>query len=112
MGRSTRFVLLALGAVLALILIAAISLPLFLNADSFRTRIEATLSKSLGRKVSIGKLDLSVWSGGMVAEGTTIADDPRFSTQSFVQAQSVKIRVQMLPLIFHRTVLIKGFSLE
>jgi AsmA protein len=112
MTRATRFILLGVAAIIALLIVAVASLPLFLNADSFRTRIEATLSKSLGRKVSIGKLDLSVWSGGMVAENTTIADDPKFSTQPFVQAQSVKIRVQMLPLIFHRTVLIKGFSLE
>lgn len=112
MGRSTRFVLLALGAVLALIIIAAISLPLFLNADSFRTRIESTLSKSLGRKVTIGKLDLSIWSGGLVAENTVIADDPAFSAQPFVQADSVKIGVQILPLVFRREVLIRGFALQ
>ena len=108
MATSRRTLFVVLGSIAALILIAIVSIPLFLNADSFRTRIEGTLSKTLGRKVSIGKLDLSVWSGGMVAENTTIADDPKFSTQPFVQAQSVKIRVQMLPLIFHRTVLIKG----
>jgi AsmA protein len=112
MGRSTRFVLLAIGAVLALLVIAAISLPLFLNADSFRTRIESTLSKSLGRKVTIGKLDLSIWSGGLVAENTVIADDPAFSAQPFVQADSVKIGVEILPLIFRREVLIRGFALQ
>jgi AsmA protein len=112
MGRSTRFVLLALGAVLALLIIAAISLPLFLNADSFRTRIESTLTKSLGRKVTIGKLNLSIWSGGLVAENTVIADDPAFSAQPFVQADSVKIGVEILPLIFRREVLIGGFSLQ
>lgn len=112
MGRSTRFVLLAIGAVLALIVIAAISLPLFLNADSFRTRIESTLSKSLGRKVTIGKLDLSIWAGGLVAENTVIADDPAFSAQPFVQADSVKIGVEILPLIFRREVLIRGFALQ
>jgi AsmA protein len=112
MGRTTRFILLGIAAIVVLLIVIAISLPLFLNADSFRTRIEATLTKSLGRQVSIGKLDLSVWSGGMVAENATVADDPAFSNQPFVQAQSVKISVQLLPLIFHRTVLIKGFTLD
>ena len=43
MGKLPRFVLIALGAVVALILLVAVCLPLFLNADSFRTRIETTL---------------------------------------------------------------------
>jgi AsmA protein len=111
MGRSARLVLIAVGAVLALIVIAAVCLPLFLNADSFRARIESTLTKSLGRKVTIGKLDLSVWTGGLVAENTTVADDPAFSTQPFIQADSVKIRVEVIPLILQRQVHIKGFSL-
>ena len=111
MGRLPRFVLIALGAVVALILLVAVCLPLFLNADSFRTRIESTLTKSLGRKVSIGKLELSVWSGGLVATNATVADDPAFSTQPFIQADSVKIGVEILPLILSKQIRIRGFSL-
>jgi AsmA protein len=111
MGRSARFVLIAIGAVVALVVIVAICLPLFLNADSFRTRIESTLTKSLGRKVTIGKLNLSVWSGGLVAENASVADDPAFSTQPFIQADSVKIGVEMLPLLLSKQVHIRGFSL-
>src|ERR1700748_3387464 len=99
MGKMPRFVLIALGAVVALILLVAVCLPLFLNADSFRTRIESTLTKSLGRKVSIGKLELSVWSGGLVASNTSVADDPAFSSQPFIQADSVKIGVDIIPLV-------------
>jgi AsmA protein len=106
-----RFVLIAVGAVVALILLVVVCLPLFLNADSFRTRIESTLTKSLGRKVSIGKLELSVWSGGLVATNATVADDPAFSTQPFIQADSVKIGVELLPLILSKQVRIRGFSL-
>ena len=111
MGRLPRFVLIALGAVVALVLLVAVCLPLFLNADSFRTRIESTLTKSLGRKVSIGKLNLSVWSGGLVATNATVADDPAFSTQPFIQADSVKIGVEILPLILSKQIRIRGFSL-
>src|ERR1700733_89799 len=111
MGRMTRFVLIALGAVVALVLLVAVCLPLFLNADSFRARIESTLTKSLGRKLSIGKLDLSVWSGGLVATNATVADDPAFSTQPFIQADSVKIGVEILPLILSKQIHIRGFSL-
>ena len=111
MARSTRFILIAIGAVVALFLIVAVCLPLFLNADNFRSRIEATLTKSLGRKVTIGKLELSVWSGGLVATNATVADDPAFSAQPFIQADSVKIGVELLPLILSKQVHIRGFSL-
>ncbi len=112
MGKLTRILLYTVGAVVLLLVIVAVSLPLFLNADSFRTRIETTLTKSLGRKVTIGKVNLSVWSGGLVADNVSIADDPRFSSQPFVTADSVKIRVELFPLILHREIHIQGFALQ
>jgi AsmA protein len=111
MGKLPRVLLIAVGAVVALFLLVAICLPLFLNADSFRTKIEATLTKSLGRKVTIGKLELSVWSGGLVATNTSVADDPAFSSQPFIEAESVKIGVELLPLVFSKELRIRGFSL-
>src|SRR5580698_6516800 len=111
MGKTARFALIGVGAVVLLILLVVVCLPLFLNADSFRARIESTLTKSLGRKVTIGKLDLAVWSGGLVATNATVADDPAFSTQPFIQADSVKIGVEILPLVFSKELHIRGFSL-
>ncbi len=112
MTKPVRLVLMGVGAVVALFVIVAISLPLFLNADSFRTKIETTLTQSLGRKVTIGKLSLSVWSGGLVAENTTIADDATFSNQPFIQADSVTIKVELLPLIFDKKLVIQGFEMD
>jgi AsmA protein len=112
MGKYARYALIAIGAVVVLIAVVAVSLPLFLNADSFRTKIEATLSQSLGRKVTIGKLELSVWSGSLVAQNTTTADDPRFSTAPFIDAEQVKIGVEMLPLIFDKQVVIRGITMQ
>ena len=111
MGKRSRFLLMAIGAVVALVLIVAVCVPLFLNADSFRTRIESTLTKSLGRRVTIGKLNLSLWSGGLVASNSTVADDAAFSAQPFIQADSVRIGVEILPLILSRQLHIRGFAL-
>ena len=111
MGKTSKLLLMGIGAVIALVLIVAVCLPLFLNADSFRTRIESTLTKSLGRRVTIGKLDLSLWSGGLVASNSTVADDPAFSSQPFIQADSVRIGVDIFPLIFSRQLHIRGFAL-
>src|ERR1700722_10519260 len=102
MGKSARLVLIAAVAVVAILVLVAVAVPLFLNTDSFKAKIEKTLTQSLGRKVTIGKLSLSVLSGGLVAENTTVADDPTFSTQPFIQADSIKINVALLPLIFSK----------
>ena len=90
---------------------AQVSIPRLLNADSFRTRIESTLSDTLDRKVTLGKLDFSLWSQSLVAQEAAVADDPAFSTQPFLQASLAKIRVQVIPLIFHHELRIEGFEL-
>ncbi len=112
MASRHRTLLIILGSLAALILLAVIAVPLFLNADSFRARIENELGTSLGRKVTLGKLDLSVWSGSLVAQNAVVSDDPAFSTQPFLQATEVKINVEMIPLVLSKQVRITGFSIN
>ncbi len=112
MATPRRTLFIVLGSILAVVLIAVLCIPLFLNADNFRTRIESTLSTSLGRKVTLGKLDLSVWSGSLVAQNATVADDPAFSTQPFLQAASVKIKIKLLPLVPRKQLHITGFRID
>src|SRR6202789_4657800 len=112
MALPRRTLLIVLGSIVALILIAVLSIPLFLNADNFRSRIESALTTSLGRKVTLGKLDLSVLSGSLVAENAIVGDDPAFSSQPFLQASKVKIGIEVLPLIFSRQIHITGFDLD
>src|ERR1700733_15818617 len=112
MALPRRTLLIVFGSIAALILIIVLCIPLFLNADNFRTRIESALTTSLGRKVTLGKLDLSVFSGSLVAENATLADDTAFSNQPFLQATRVKIGIEMLPLILSREIHITGFDLD
>ena len=112
MALPRRTLLIVLGSILALILLVILAIPLFLNADAFRTRIETALTTSLGRKVTLGNLGLSVLTGSLVAENATIADDPAFSTQPFLQASRVKIGIEMLPLILSREIHITGFAID
>src|SRR5882757_3598846 len=112
MALPRRTLLIVLGSIVALVLLVGLAIPLFLNADTFRTRIESALTTSLGRKVTLGKLDLSVFSGSLVAENATLADDPAFGTQPFLQASKVKIGIEVLPLIFSREIHITGFDID
>ncbi|HEY1994486.1 MAG TPA: AsmA family protein [Edaphobacter sp.] len=112
MALPRRTLLIVLGSIVALILLVALAIPLFLNADAFRTRIETALTTSLGRKVTLGKLDLSVLTGNLVAENAIVSDDPAFSTQPFLQATKVKIGIEMIPLILSREIHITGFAID
>jgi AsmA protein len=112
MATPRRILLIVLGSIVALVLVVALAIPMFLNADAFRTRIETALTNSLGRKVILGKLDLSVLTGNLVAENATIADDPAFSTQPFLQASKVKIGIEMIPLLLSRQIHVTGFSID
>jgi len=91
-----------IGILLALILVAVIILPFIVNVNSFRPRLESTLTNALGREVKVGNLGLSILSGSVSAEDLSIADDPAFSKDPFVQAKSLKVGVELLPLIFSK----------
>ena len=47
-----------LVAIAVLLLVALLVVPLFINANRFRPRLEAQLSAALGRKVTLGKFEL------------------------------------------------------
>jgi AsmA protein len=51
----------------------------------------------------VGNLSLSLLLGGVTADNISIADDPAFSKTPFVQAKSLKVGVELLPLIFSKT---------
>jgi len=101
-----------LAAIAVVLLIGFFIVQHLLDADTYRSRIEAALSDSLGRPVKLGHLDFSLFSGSLVAEAPTIADDPAFSNQSFLTAKDVRIGVEMSPLLFRRELHITGFSID
>jgi AsmA protein len=96
-------------AVVVLLLLAVLLVPLFVNANTFRSTLETQLSDALGRKVTLGNLSFSVFSGGLVADNISIADDPAFSSKPFLQAKSLHIGVEVAPLLFHRQLLVTSF---
>ncbi len=99
------------GSVVAAIILILVVLPLFVNANSFRPKIEAQLQSALGRKVQIGDLSLSLLSGGITAKDISIADDPRFSQAPFVRAKSLDVGVELWPLILSRSLRVTGITL-
>jgi AsmA protein len=100
------------GIIVGVLLIVVALVPLFINVDSFRPDLEKKISAALNRTVTIGKLDASLFSGGASASEITIADDPAFSKGPFLHASSVKVGVQLMPLIFSRQLKVTSLTVE
>jgi AsmA protein len=100
-----------LVAVLALVVVGAGALML-IDVNHFRPQIQTTLSKALGRKVSLGQLHMSVWSGSLRADDIRIGDNPAFGKQPFVSAQSLSLGVRLWPLLIDRELSITSLTLD
>lgn len=109
MKKKTWILVAAIAGVVVLVLIA---LPLIANVDSFRPVIQSQMTSSLGREVTIGHLSLSLMAGGISADDITIADDPAFSNTPFLHAKSLDVGVDLLPLIFSRSLKVNSLTLE
>ena len=99
MSRSVRIAAIVVGVLIVLVLIV----PFLIPVNQFRPTIEQKASAALGRKVEVGDLSLSLFSGGLSADNLSIADDPQFSSSPFLTAKSVKVGVELMPLIFSKT---------
>jgi AsmA protein len=95
-----------LVAIVVLLLVAVLLVPLFVNANTFRPTLESQLSSALGRKVTLGNLSFSIFTGSLVADNISIADNPAFSPKPFLQAKSLHIGVEVGPLVFHKQLLV------
>ncbi len=101
-----------LAIIVAVLIVIAIAIPFFIDANTFRPKLETELTDALGRQVKVGNLSLSLFSGSVSADDISIADDPAFSKSAFVQAKSLKVGVEMMPLIFSKTLNVTELTLN
>jgi AsmA protein len=101
-----------IGIVVAVLIVIAIALPFLINVNSFRPKLESELTDALGRQVKVGNLSLSILSGSVSAEDLSIADDPAYSKDPFIRAKSLKVGVEVMPLIFSKTLHVTDITLD
>src|SRR5579862_1819017 len=89
-----------IGVLFLVLVVAALSLPFLIDANQFRPRLESELSAALGRAVKVGNLSLNILGGTVSADELTVADDAKFSSTPFLHARSLKLTVEIVPLIF------------
>jgi AsmA protein len=101
-----------IGIVVVVLLLVAIALPFLINVNSFRPKLESALTEALGREVKVGNLSLSILSGSVSAEDLSIADDPAYSKDPFIRAKSLKVGVEVMPLIFSKALHVTDITLD
>jgi AsmA protein len=99
MKKVLKIVLIVVGVLVVVALVA----PFLIPVNQFRPIIEEQASATLGRKVQLGNISLSLISGSLSAENLSIGDDPKFSSAPFLTAKSLNVGVEMMPLIFSKT---------
>ena len=92
--------IIAASALLALCIVAVVAL-LNLNALIRRNKdyLLAQAEQALGRKVSVGDAELTIFDGiGVRLTNFALADDPAYSSEDFVRAKDMQINVELWPL--------------
>lgn len=108
MKRALRVTLIVIGILIVVLLVV----PFLIPVNQFRPTIEEKASAALGRKVQLGNLSLSLFSGSLSAENLSIGDDPKFSSSPFLTAKSLKVGVEILPLILSKTLSVTGVTID
>ena len=101
-----------LGIAVALLLVIVLAIPFLINVNQFRPRLEAALTQALGREVRLGDLKLSILSGSVQASDLDIADDAAYSKTPFIRAKSLKVAVELEPLLFSKKLNVTGIEIQ
>jgi len=107
MKKTLKIVLIVVGVLVVLVLVV----PFLIPVNQFRPAIEEKAAVALGRKVELGNLSLSLISGSLSADNISIGDDPKFSSSPFLTAKSLNVGVEIIPLIFSKTLNVTGVTI-
>ena len=113
MNKAIKWILIVGGALVALVIIALLIVPSFVDLQSYKPRIEKMVSEATGRPFSIGgDIDLSLFPWvGFSSSDIRLGNPPGFKEKDFASLKSVEVRVKLLPLI-SKDIQVKRFILE
>ena len=100
------------GIIFGVLIVILFAIPFFINANQFRGTIETSLTASLGRAVKVGDLHLSLLTSSVGADDLAIADDPHFSRDPFLTAKSLKVGVELMPLLTSKKVNVSSITID
>ncbi|WP_198243224.1 AsmA family protein [methane-oxidizing endosymbiont of Gigantopelta aegis] len=117
MAKLFKIVLSIIASLLALILIAAIAIPLFVDPNDYKPQIIELVKKQTGRDLTInGDLEISVfpWIGVSTGE-LALSNAKGFADRPFAKIEESNIKVKLFPLLSRKVevsrIVLKGLDL-
>jgi AsmA protein len=108
---SMRRIAIVIGIVVIVIVVAVGIFVATFNPNDYRGTVQTKLEQQLGRKVTLGNMELGLFPLRFRVYNLAIADDPKFGTRAFVQTQELSVSVDLLPLL-SKSVQINSLALE
>ena len=104
MNRVLKILGFAVGAVVLLLVIAAVAVTLLFDPNDYKDEITAAVEKSTGRKLTLdGDLDLAVFPTIRIAVGSaTLSNAPGFGDEPMARIGGAELRLGLLPLLAQR----------
>jgi AsmA protein len=99
--RALRVVGIAIGGLIALIIVVLLGIRLFVDPNDYKGRIAHAVKSSTGRELTLsGQIKLAVFPWIALELGpASLGNPPGFSNQPFAAVQHVALRVKLLPLL-------------
>jgi len=94
-----RKVVIVVGIVVAVIAFAVGVFVATFNPNDYRGTIQTKLEQQLGRKVTLGNMELGLFPLRFRVFNLGIAEDPKFGSRAFIQTQELSVSVKLLPLL-------------
>jgi len=93
-------ILLGIFILLVLIIVTAAIAPFVINLDKYKVTILSRIKPYVPREVDFDHVELTVLTGfGAELQGFRISGNPSFYEEDFLQLESLKIRIRLLPLL-------------
>ncbi len=100
MKKLLKILIWAGGIFVGLILLIVIAFKLFFPVDKAKAFAIEKAEEYLGREVTIGSIDISIWGGlGLQLIGVTVSNPEGFSGEYFLTAENVDAKMQFWPLL-------------
>src|SRR5215831_12412415 len=107
-----RRVLKWIAIVMAILVVAVISLPFLINVNQFKPMLESELSTALNREVKLGNLKLSLLAGEVTADDLSVAEDEAFGKPAFVSAKSLNVGAEIWPFLMSQKLIITYLTID
>ena len=113
MKKPFKILALVIGGLLALMVIAAIALPMFFDPNNYRSTASDYVKSEYGRTLEIGDVKLSVFPWLRVKLSNVKMDNAKgFGKENFAEVGELSVGVKLLPLVLDRKVEASAIELD